>query len=296
MPRRLLCVALLCLSLGAQAKSSAKLAIIIDDIGYNLTQGKRSAMLQGAYTLAILPSTPHGPTLARLGRDSGKELILHTPMANIAGLPLGPGGLENGMSRADTLAVLRASLDELPGITGLNNHTGSALTTQARPMGWVMGEAARRKLFFIDSRTTASSLALDVAQAYGLKSAKRDVFLDHSRKPADIRHQLERAIRIAKREGQAIAIGHPYPETLELLEQAADWFELEGIELVPASEVASHSPPSSSFCPAPPQMLRSLLIAAVPPRLHRWWSPLQLIENGYQALFSVYKDDINNPG
>lgn len=274
------------LALAAQAaepiQSGAQIAIIIDDVGYNLALGRRAAELPGAYTLALLPDTPHSQSLAEYGQKHGKELMLHLPMASERGLPLGPGGLEVDMPRRPLLHSLRASLDSLPAIVGVNNHMGSALTVRARPMGWVMGELRRRGLFFIDSRTTAASVAKQVAQHYGVKAIQRDVFLDHQRDTGHIRQQLLHALQLAQQRGSAVAIAHPYPETLALLEQAEAMFDGAAVQLVSASALVRRPPVYRGYCPSPPRYLRAYYPPsdAVKPLVANghWWNWKSLID------------------
>lgn len=302
---RLGAFALTGLALVAQAgfepvKPVARIAIIIDDIGYNLPLGRRAAQLPGAYTLALLPMTPHTRELAELGYKRGKELMLHAPMANERGLPLGPGALDVGMPRAELLQSLRASLDSLPEVVGVNNHMGSALTVLARPMGWVMGELRQRELFFVDSRTTAASVAAPVARHYGLKTAQRDVFLDHRRDPAHIRQQLARALELAQRRGWAIAIGHPYPETLAVLEQAEALMAGQSVQLVSASTLLRRAVAGYAYCPLAPKKLRDYQppvspLARAVTSLH-WWNWESLINWGYQPAQSLEKHGIRNSG
>ncbi|MBU2885799.1 divergent polysaccharide deacetylase family protein [Gilvimarinus agarilyticus] len=264
----------------------AKLAIIIDDVGYNRALGERTARLAGAYTLALLPHTPHSHYLAELTHRQGKEQILHAPMENMAGLALGPGALTLQMSRAEFTASLRKSIAHFPHIVGLNNHMGSALTREPQPMGWTMSEARRAKLYFVDSRTTAQSVAHQTAQAYGLASAKRDVFLDHEIDREHIHRQLLLAVQRAKTQGHAIAIGHPYKETLQVLEQVSEqWYAEQGVELVSASALVAPSPPGAGFCQAPPPLLRQWTMP--PAQLQsqaKSQMPSKLIEFGYQQL------------
>ena len=255
----------------------AQLAIIIDDIGYNAELGERSLALPGAFTYALLPLAPHSPRLARLGAQRGKEIILHTPMSNTRGLPLGPGALLETMTRGEFFQVLEMNLSAIPQARGLNNHMGSLLTQKAESMGWLMEFLQERQLYFIDSRTSAKSRADETARLYQVPSRRRDVFLDNSRDPAQITRQIDRAIALARDRGQALAIGHPYPETLDLLEQLAPRLEAAQIALVPASELL---PPSSdlshaeSRCPAPPQTLwhRPEPQLAEMPDPHHWWT------------------------
>lgn len=247
------------------ALAQGRLAIIIDDIGYNLPLGKRSADLTGDFTLAVLPFTPHGIELAERAHARGKEIMLHAPMSNRHNYPLGPGGLVNGMQRAEFLAVLRENLTNIPHVKGVNNHMGSLLTEQAEPMGWLMEELKQRELYFVDSRTSAQTQALIMAEQIQLPSRRRDVFLDDERTRTNIRYQLTRAVKQASRQGSAIAIGHPYPETLAELEQLQPLLEHYDVRLVKASLLMAPVSLSASakrkprhkngFCMAPPMGL-----------------------------------------
>ncbi|WP_053094207.1 divergent polysaccharide deacetylase family protein [Cellvibrio sp. pealriver] len=235
-----------------------RLAIIIDDIGYNLTLGRRTADLPGNFTLAVLPFTPHGAELAKRAHKRGKEIMLHAPMSNHHDYPLGRGGLTGTMKRAEFLAVLRQNLASVPYIRGVNNHMGSRLTEQAEPMRWLMDELQQRHLYFVDSRTSAKTQALAMAERIRLPSRKRDVFLDDERSSGAIRQQLINALQRARQQGSAIAIGHPYPETLALLEQISPLLEQYQVQLVAASQLmpAHQHPITKTFsCLAPPMSL-----------------------------------------
>ncbi|HTF98220.1 MAG TPA: divergent polysaccharide deacetylase family protein [Cellvibrio sp.] len=248
-------ITILVLSTPTLAQTRAKLAIIIDDIGYNLPLGQRTTQLPGPFTLAVLPFTPHGRELAELAHQRGKELMLHAPMSNHHDYPLGPGGLVSGMERADFLAVLRQNLANIPYIKGVNNHMGSLLTEQTEPMRWLMLELQTRDLYFVDSRTTAKTQALIEAERIRLPSRRRDVFLDDTRTRDHIKQQLLLALQKARQQGSAIAIGHPYPETLNVLNNIQPLLENYNVELVPVSKlVAEFTPtfPLRNYCPAPP--------------------------------------------
>lgn len=221
----------------APPQTTAHIAIIIDDLGYNLRQGVATARLPGHLTMAILPHSPNGVALAELGYQQGKEIILHNPMSNIQKLPLDPGGLTEDMEHPQFVDTLYDNLESIPHISGLNNHMGSQLTQLQIPMQWLMTELARESLFFIDSRTSANSIAWEVAQEFEVPSRKRDVFLDNERTQAAIARQFEKVIKIAQRRGNAIAIGHPYPETVEYLQRVIPTLAPLGITLVPVSQL-----------------------------------------------------------
>lgn len=257
------------------AAEPARLAIIIDDIGYNRALGERTLALPGPYTLAFLPFTPHARPLARDAARHGKELLLHAPMSNLGGQALGPGALSAEMGYRDFTHTLRSAIAEIPGVVGVNNHMGSLLTQQPGPMSWLMTEIARHDLFFIDSRTSAASLAHTTASRYGIASASRDVFLDHTREQGAIEAELARAVRLAREQGQAIAIGHPLPETLAVLEAASERWREWGVELVPVSALVRSPAPSRGQCPAPPPLLQQYAPKSSPPESDRY-HPLHL--------------------
>jgi polysaccharide deacetylase 2 family uncharacterized protein YibQ len=266
-----LCLGLIALGywLSASTQAEARLAIIIDDIGYNQTQSERAARLDGQFTLAILPFTPHGLSSAQLAHNHGKELMLHLPMSALNHQALGKGALVSGMDKAAFLSTIRQNLSSIPHLKGVNNHMGSRLTQEPEPMQWLMAELRPRGLYFIDSRTSAQTKAFDIAQNHQVPSLKRDVFLDDSHEPKAIAQELNRAIKLAHDRGAAIAIGHPYPATLDILENIAPLLQKQGIRLVYASQlippVAKTASPKSApsvlndeglpFCPVPPTAL-----------------------------------------
>lgn len=214
-----------------------RIAIIIDDVGYNFASGKQLAELPGALTLAVLPHSPHGAELAELGHGQGKEIMLHVPMSTVVPRKLDVGGLTASMSRQEFEHTLGGNLESIPHVRGLNNHMGSELTRLQQPMQWLMDVLARQQLFFIDSRTSADSVALQTAEEYQVPTRKRDVFLDNSREAADLQQQFDTLIQLARQQGSAIAIGHPYPETVAFLQQAVPQLASLGVELVPVSQL-----------------------------------------------------------
>lgn len=219
--------------------STPAVAIIIDDVGHNLRQGRRLIALPLPVALAILPQTLAAEQLAREAVAAGRTVLLHQPMENGAGLSIGPGGMYSGMSRERLQAQLRSNLDSLPGVRGVNNHMGSRLTAEREPMDWVMQVLHERGLFFIDSRTTAQTQAAIAAAAAGVPHLSRQVFLDNQRTPEAIGRAFDQALAIARRTGTAVMIGHPYPQTIDYLEQrlTEDLPAIEGVRVVSVEEL-----------------------------------------------------------
>jgi polysaccharide deacetylase 2 family uncharacterized protein YibQ len=212
-------------------------AIIIDDLGYNHVQGKRAIDLPAELTYAVIPDTHHATTLARYANDAGKEVMIHLPMENNANLPMSRIALTSGLTREDFQTVLDNALSRVPFARGINNHMGSTLTQQPQAMSWLMDSVKLRQLFFVDSRTTPKTIASSMAMQKNIHTASRDIFLDNERNLYAIDIQFRKMIRMARHKQSIVAIGHPYPATLEYLELALPMLASEGIRIVPVSEV-----------------------------------------------------------
>ncbi|MEN9726057.1 MAG: hypothetical protein RL434_423 [Pseudomonadota bacterium] len=207
-------------------------AVLIDDIGYKLQEDTAVVALPGPYAVAVLPASPHGAALAREAYSQGKEVLLHLPMEAVdRDSGLGELALRTGMDKQSMADVLTRALASVPHAIGVNNHMGSLLTGQPDSMHWLMATLQRRgPRFFIDSRTTPETVAATAAAEAGLAGLSRQVFLDHVRTREAVRAALAELATTAKAEGHALAIGHPFPETLAELER---WSPAEaGVELV----------------------------------------------------------------
>jgi len=219
-----------------QAGQATMLAIIIDDLGNDLPLGFQALTLSGPVTYAILPHTPYASTLAEAAHSRGKELMLHLPMQTLDGRPMGPGGLNMDMGRKEFERTLNSSLASVPHAAGVNNHMGSLLTQHPGAMAWLMRAMKRHKgLYYVDSRTDERTVAEQQARSAGLPASRRDVFLDNVRDESAVLAQLQEAVVKAQRNGAAIAIGHPYPETLAVLARELPRLAEYGVVLMPVS-------------------------------------------------------------
>lgn len=233
--RYLLCL-LFCLLAGvAQAAPASKayMSIIIDDLGQSPERDSRTLALPGPVTMAIMPDTPHATDFARQAHKAGKTVILHMPMDPATG----PYAWHPGLPIEELARRLDSALLKVPYAAGINNHMGSRMTAQREPMDWLMGELQRRHLFFVDSRTSAATVAAAEAQRIGLAHVSRDVFLDDVRTTEAITQQFQQAIATARKQGSAVLIGHPYPQTLEVLERELPRLNGQGVILIKLSQM-----------------------------------------------------------
>ena len=223
------------------ALAKPAIAIVIDDIGHQKARGRQAAMLPGAVTFAVIPHTPHGKSMAELLHRLNREVIVHMPMEPASHHNPGPSAILTSMTRADIERLVRHALTSVPYARGLSNHMGSRATADARVMDVMMGAVAQyapQPLFYLDSRTTARSVTRSAAAKHGIPHLTRDAFLDNVREASAIRAQLGKLVAAARRKGYAIAIGHPYPETLEILADRIPYLSESGVSLVPLSALA----------------------------------------------------------
>ena len=197
----------------------AFLALVIDDLGRSLGDVERLAALEVPISYAVLPYESRTGEVAAALERRGAEVLLHLPMQGQDGADPGPGALTLTMDDGSKRDAVRRALAAVPGASGVNNHMGSVLTADPPAMRLVLGELAGRGLFFLDSRTTASSVGYAAARELGVPAAERDVFLDGDLRAAAIRYQFRRLLELARREGSAIGIGHPHAATLRVLRE-----------------------------------------------------------------------------
>ena len=215
-----------------------RVALIIDDLGYDKQIAEKFFELDINLTASILPHSPFQSKIARLANSKGLEVMLHLPMEPVEypDVNPGPGTLLSSMSPDELISQLEENLDTIPGVKGVNNHMGSKLTAESTQMYQIFSVLKHRDLFFIDSRTTSDSLCRPSARLFQVPFAQRDVFIDHYQKPDFIRKQIQELIRIANLNGEAVGILHPYATTYRILQEMLPDLQKQ-VQLVPASQI-----------------------------------------------------------
>ncbi|MBF0612004.1 MAG: divergent polysaccharide deacetylase family protein [Magnetococcales bacterium] len=230
---------------------SVAVAVVIDDLGFHAHVSKAIARLPADITLAILPYGPSSREVAEIGHKVGKEIILHQPMEPVEYPRIHPGNgaIITGMGDGEIQTIVKQNLDYFPEAVGINNHMGSRITTQVAAMDSVMKVLRTRGLFFLDSRTSQRSVAFDRALAAGIPAASRQVFIDNVQRADVILSQLNQLEKTGRQHGGAIGIGHPYPETLQALEQWLPGLAGRQIRVVRVSHFLSHNKNGSGKSP-----------------------------------------------
>lgn len=217
-----------------------KVAIIIDDLGYDRKIAAKFLSLHVPLTFAVLPHSPFQKKIADMAHARGVQTMLHLPMEpdKYPSVNPGPGTLLSSMAPDELIAQLEENLDAVPHIQGVNNHMGSKLTAAADQINQVFSVLKQRGLYFVDSRTTRETVCRPAAKLFQLPFAQRDVFIDHFQEPEFIRKQLKELVRIAHRQGHAVGIAHPHQLTYRILKELLPEIH-EEVQIVPASEIVA---------------------------------------------------------
>ncbi|MFC1889225.1 divergent polysaccharide deacetylase family protein [Thermodesulfobacteriota bacterium] len=225
-----------------EASRSDRIAIIIDDLGQNLEPAERLLEIGEPITFSVIPFLPHSQQIVELACERGYEAMLHLPMEprDYPKARPGPDALLLSMSDEEIRRKIDEALETVYGVTGMNNHMGSRFTEDEERMHQVLKILKKKRLFFLDSLTTPKSVGYRIARDIGLPAARRDVFIDHFKEPAEIRKSLDSLVILAQKRGRAIGIGHPYEDTIRVLSEEIGEMANMGFEFVVVSELLKH--------------------------------------------------------
>jgi len=214
------------------------LVFVIDDAGNNLRDLDAFLKVPGPLTIAVLPGLPHSAESARRIREAGKEVILHQPMEAIGAQDPGPGAIYTGMSSAEIREILARNVAEVGPVAGINNHQGSRVTMDADAMQTILSFCKENKLFFLDSRTTADTVAPAVAKQMGIKIAERNIFIDNEQNKDTMLRYITSGLTRARANGSAVLIGHTWsPDLAPLLSEQFPIFMEQGYAIKTASDI-----------------------------------------------------------
>ncbi len=221
------------------AEPRARLALIIDDGGYNLETFGEMVRMGKPITFAILPHAPQASKAAEMAYTGGAEVMLHLPMEprESERYSLEQDTIRVGMGEKEIREILQDGLKKVPHVRGVNNHMGSKATEDHAVMRGLMKALKKRGLYFVDSRTSSHTVGPQEAHRIGVPLGNNVRFMDNEKNLTAIKHAIRLAMKRAKKEGKAIAIGHPHPLTAQAIREMIPEIEKEGIRLVFASEV-----------------------------------------------------------
>lgn len=215
-----------------------KVAIIIDDLGNSLETARLFIEFPYPITFSILPKTPRATEIGLEAVEEGNGVMLHLPMeAEIGNEKLGDGAILTTMNEEEIRRQVEEDLAFLPMASGVNNHMGSKASGDLRVVKAVIKVLQKKDLFVVDSWTSPASVFYITAKHMQVPSAKRDVFLDNEHDVSYIKEQIKQLLALAKKNGLAIGIGHPYLETIQALNESLDAFEKAGVDFVLVEEI-----------------------------------------------------------
>ncbi len=226
-------------SAGDEGVTFGRLAIIIDDMGNSLSEARSLSAINVPLTFAIIPGLRFDKEVAAYAATNKIETLIHIPMQS-KGWParrLEANGLLVSMGGDELQERVSGFIKQFPGAVGVNNHMGSEFTEHEEKITFVLQTLKKSNLFFVDSVTSPDSAGLRVAQQLGIRSARRKVFLDNEQERSYILGQLNQAVRMARKNGSAIAICHPHPVTIATLAAALPGLADQGVRLVPTSQL-----------------------------------------------------------
>lgn len=215
-----------------------RMAIILDDWGKNYGALKYALDIKRPLTLAVIPHLPKSKQIAEEAHAAGLGVMLHLPMEpKRKGEPLEPTTILTSMSDKEILKCVDDAVAAVPHLEGVNNHQGSAVTSDARVMKLILKRLKSKKLFFVDSAVVSTTQGPKVAAETGIRFAKRDVFIDNVNKLDAVKAQLAKALKIALSHGEAVVIGHDRKTTLLAIKEMVPAFDEAGVKLVLAREL-----------------------------------------------------------
>lgn len=213
--------------------SKPKLAIIIDDVS-TASQVRAIKSLHLNVTMSFLPPRAARPNSAKLASHE-KFYMVHLPMEAMHFSAEEPHTLRITDSQQKISARIKTIKKLFPKVAYINNHTGSKFTANEGAMNRLIFALNSNGIHFIDSRTTAKTMAPKVLKNFGLKYVARDIFLDHHMDKPYILKQIKKAIAVAKAHGSAIVIGHPHKNTLQALYESKKL--LKAVDLVQINKI-----------------------------------------------------------
>ncbi|HTZ11728.1 MAG TPA: divergent polysaccharide deacetylase family protein [Candidatus Margulisiibacteriota bacterium] len=215
-----------------------KIAIVLDDWGYNLNNMDLVEGIKYPLTASVLPGLTYSEAISDELHSRGFEIILHLPLEPQEKYRLEKNTVMVSQGEEEIRGIVTDDLSKVKFVRGVSNHMGSLATQDPRVMRVIFEELKKRKMFFLDSFASPRSICAELAAKVNLPFAKRNIFLDNNSDPGYIREQLHRLKMRARVKGSAIGIGHDRRNTLEVLKEVMPQIEKEGYKFVFVSELA----------------------------------------------------------
>ena len=221
--------------------SKGKIAIIVDDSGYNPRDCEYLRSISSPVTISILPNLRQSKKIAQCAHAYQKEVMLHLPLEAHENEDVYPKNYVINIDMPKGLIIdrLEEALESVPYADGINNHMGSKATEDQRLMSIIFAQLLNKNLFFVDSRVTSKTVCPGLARKTGLPFAIRDVFIDNINKRPAIEAQFHELARLAAENGFAIGIAHTRPLSWKIIQEQTEELKQEGFEIVPVKTIVN---------------------------------------------------------
>jgi polysaccharide deacetylase 2 family uncharacterized protein YibQ len=216
-----------------------RLAIVVDDLGYDPVRDAEWLDFPERITVSVLPHGPSSKSFAASARTHGFGVILHVPMEPEGAVAdrTEPFLLRRGMTPEEVADRFARMAADVPQATGAINHMGSAFTSDLGAMAAFAQALKGKGFFFVDSVTSAGTVGLIAMEQAGVPATRRDIFLDDDGRPEEMRRQWAAAIALAKERGEAVLLCHARRETRKALLELLPQLRREGIRAVTVEEL-----------------------------------------------------------
>jgi len=218
--------------------TNPRIAIVLDDFGYNENTLDALFAMNIPVTFSILPNLPYSSRIADAAHSRGFEVILHLPLEPLENERLEEGTIMTSMSSGEVIGALQADLTSVPHLKGISNHMGSKAMQDEALLKIIFEFMKLHDLFFLDSVVINNYIAEGMARDAALRYAKRSVFLDNQPDIGYIKGQLDQLRDIAFKKGSAIGVGHARALTVKVLSEVLPQYKAEGVRFVRVSELA----------------------------------------------------------
>lgn len=216
-----------------------RIALIIDDWGYH--DGACSFLddLDIPVAVSVLPKLTYSRFSAECARHYSKDVMLHLPLEPDHYSETYPDRYVISRSMSDQLiaSVIADFLENVPYAQGANNHMGSKATRDPALMAMIFRELKARKLFFVDSYSSAHSVCEEVARRTKISFGKRDIFLDNVSSREYIENQFKKLADLSKKQGYAIGIAHARELTLTVIKEQSQILREQGFVFVSVNDL-----------------------------------------------------------
>ena len=224
------------------ADTRPRIAIVVTDMGHSHAPTNAAIQrLPGSVTLAFTPYAPDLDAWLIAAREGGHETLMMMPMEpdTYPRDDPGPHTLLTSLGPDANRDRLEWVLSRGAGYVGVVTEMGSRFTASEEALSPVLDALGKRGLLVLDNHSAENSRIDDLAGQFGLPQAANSRLIDSETDRDSIDLRLQELEDLARENGFAVGLAHPYPLTFERLAAWIPMLERKGIVLAPITAVVS---------------------------------------------------------